>query len=140
MLLSASQRATSRTPFIFLKALMWLSPRLRMPITATRISSFAPATCDHDRADQPKVALATMEFLRNVRRVNDFMGVNAELMSLDCLQLGNYTTFSGTTYGLRYSRVSIALALLLPRNFSLFGSILRTTPRASLSLLISTPL
>src|SRR5438105_6703329 len=75
MLLSASQSATRRTPFIFLKALMWLSPRLRMPITATRISSLAPATCDHDRAGQLKAPAATREFLRNVRRVNGFIGL-----------------------------------------------------------------
>src|SRR5438105_11308174 len=76
MLLSASQSATRRTPFIFLKALMWLSPRLRMPITATRISSLAPATWDHDRAGQLKAPAATMEFLRNVRRVNGFIGLD----------------------------------------------------------------
>src|SRR5688572_32284760 len=39
---SASQRATRRTPFIRLNPLMWLFPCPLKPMTATRMSSFAP--------------------------------------------------------------------------------------------------
>src|SRR4051812_1889569 len=44
-------------------------------MTATRMSLFAPTTWPHERADNAAAPAMTAEFLRNVRRVNEFIGV-----------------------------------------------------------------
>src|SRR5439155_19409173 len=65
--------AASRTPFMPLKALMWLPPRLPKPTTATRMLSLAPGDCAQMRAGRLKPAVVMREVLRKLRRVSLFM-------------------------------------------------------------------
>ena len=70
ILLSASQRATTRTPVILLKASMWLLPLPPNPTTPTRISLFAPCTRAQTRAGRARAtAESAVVFKKSRRRI-----------------------------------------------------------------------
>ena len=72
---SQSHSPTSRTPFILLKASVWLLPRPFRPIVAMRMSPFAPTTAAQDLAVQGTLtaAAATSEPFNMLRRESDLL-------------------------------------------------------------------
>ena len=67
--LSTSHRATRRTPLSLRKPSMWSLPRPLKPMTATRMSPFAPAARAHEEAGSASAEAARADDLRNERRV-----------------------------------------------------------------------